>query len=53
MRGGEPRAVQVGELVGVELDGETACACGGEYAGSLRRGERDPFAKGIDRVGQR
>ena len=52
MLGGEPGAVQVRELVGMQLDRQRGRPRGGKYARGLLRRERDALAERIDRIRQ-
>ncbi len=46
------RAVLVGQLLGVQLDGQAVGMRGLEHALGLRVGKADPLAEGVDRVHQ-
>ncbi len=50
--GGQRRAVQVGQLLGVQLDRQALRARRLEHAARLGGREADAFAEGVDRVGQ-
>src|SRR5262245_43210032 len=52
MLGGELGAMQVGELVGMELHRQTGSASRREYARRLLRREGDALAERIDRIGE-
>ncbi len=49
--GREPRAMQVGKLVGMQLDRQSECLRGGKHPRRLRRRKRDAFAECIDGIG--
>jgi hypothetical protein len=52
MPGRQRRAVQVGKLVGMELDRQAMARGGLEHPGGLLGAESDALAKGVDRIGQ-
>ncbi len=52
VRRGEPGAVSVRELVGVQLEGEAVALGGGEHPRRLLGAECDAFAEGVHGVGE-
>ena len=50
--GGERGALQVGELLRMQLDRQALRAGGFKHTAGLRRGEPNPLAEGVDGVGQ-